>query len=84
MNKLVNVSKSRLASGALLAGVFSAFSAAAHAADPATLEALQTEIAGKFTAVETIVISGFVLGSAIVVGMITLHWVNRGSRGKVK
>jgi len=68
---------------ALVASV-AAFAASAHAADPATLDALQTELAGKFTSVQTIVISGFVLGGAIVVGMITLHWVNRGSRGKVK
>lgn len=61
-----------------------ALAASARAADPATLDALQTELAGKFTSMQTIVISGFVLGAAIIVGMITLHWVNRGSRGKVK
>lgn len=58
--------------------------ASAHAADPADLDALQTALTGKFDAVETIVITGFVLGAAIVVGMLTLHWVNRGGKAKVK
>ena len=56
----------------------------ARAADPVDLDALQTALSGKFGTIETIVISGFMLGAGIIVGMITLHWVNRGSRAKVK
>lgn len=58
--------------------------ASARAADPADLDALQTALIGKFDTLETIVITGFVIGSAIVVGMLTLHWVDRGGKAKVK
>lgn len=68
---------------ALVASV-AAVVASARAANPATMDELQTALAGKFSSTETIIISGFVLGAGIVVGMITMHWVNRGSRAKVK
>lgn len=58
--------------------------ATTYAANPQTLDELQTSLSAKFATVETIAISGFVLGGAIVIGMITLHWVNRGSKAKVK
>lgn len=79
-----SVISNKVRNAGVAAGVALLGTGSAHAADPTTLAELHTELQGKFSAVETIVIAGFVLGAGIIVGMIILHWVNRGSRAKVK